>query len=64
MANSERDERRAAALRVNLRRRKGQARESAAAVGGAADPLPADDPAFGLAFGPGAGQPRENDPAA
>jgi hypothetical protein len=60
MANSERDERRAAALRANLRRRKGQARESAAAVGGAADPLPADDPAFD----PGAGQPRENDPAA
>ncbi len=48
-----RDERRAAALRANLRRRKGQARESAAAAtdadsGGRAD----------------ADQPRVSDPAA
>jgi hypothetical protein len=55
MAMNERDERRAAALRANLRRRKGQARESAAAAtSDAADPAPDLPP----------GQPRENDPAA
>ncbi len=58
MANNERDERRAAALRANLRRRKGQARESAAAVakGDAAD---ADTAATGRGD-----QPMPNDPVA
>ncbi|WP_344691159.1 hypothetical protein [Sphingomonas cynarae] len=56
MANNERDERRAAALRANLRRRKGQARESAAMATG--DATDAD-----IATGDG-DQPMPNDPVA
>ncbi|MBD8547175.1 hypothetical protein [Sphingomonas sp. CFBP 8760] len=58
MANNERDERRAAALRANLRRRKGQARESAAAVA-TGDATEADIAATGQGD-----QPMPNDPVA
>ncbi len=57
MANNERDERRAAALRANLRRRKGQARESAAAA--TDDATDADIAATGQGD-----QPMPNDPVA
>ena len=60
MANNERDERRAAALRANLRRRKGQARESAAA--GHDDATDADT-ADTIASEAG-DQPMPNDPVA
>jgi hypothetical protein len=57
MAKDDREERRAAALRANLRRRKGQARESAAGI---------DADSNGLASNAqvDADQPRVSDPAA